>query len=110
MEFWRFKVKKKEIKDLAKKELSRLSFPGDWMTNELEEDGDSLRRSFRNSDYYTSRDGEEDDDWPDFTGQSEALAKATRHFSQEVLDFYNIEVYDEGEKSWFAVELTPKKK
>lgn len=97
------------IKEQAKKELARLSSPGDWMSGEVEEDGGELRRSFRNSDFYTSRPGEEDDDWPDFTGEQEALAKATRHFSKEVLDFFVINVYDEGEKSWFVVELTPKK-
>lgn len=97
----------KLIKDQAKKELSRLSFPRDWMSNDLEEDGKTLRRSFRNSEYYTSRDGEEDDDYPEFTGESEVLAHAKRHFSAEVLAVYSIHVYDE-EKSWFTVELDEK--
>lgn len=97
------------MKEQAKKELSRLKFPGDWMSNDLEDEGRELRRSFRNSDFYTSRPGEEDDDWPEFTGEAEVLRLARRHFSQEVLEVYDLSVYDEGEKSWFAVVLTEKK-
>lgn len=93
----------------AKKELISLKFPGDWMTNELEEDGRELSRSFRNPDFYTDRDGEEDDDWADFTGEAEVLKHCKRHFSDEVLQAFDLSVHDEGEKSWFVVILREKK-
>jgi hypothetical protein len=97
------------MKEQAKKELSTLKFPGDWMSNELEEDGPELSRSFRNSEFYTDRPGEEDDDWAEFTGEAEVLSRCRRHFSAEVLATYDLSVYDEGEKCWFAVVLREKK-
>ena len=97
------------MREQAKKELSSLKFDGDWMTHEVEEDGRELRRSFRNSDFYTDRDGEEDDDWADFTGEAEVVRLCKRHFSDAVLAAFDLSVYDEGEKSWFVVSLTEKK-
>jgi hypothetical protein len=103
-------MKKKDLQDLAHKELSSLSFPGDWMTQEINQEGESLSRSFRNSDFYTDREGEEDDDWANFTGERKVIEIATRHFSQEVLDNYDMLVEDEGEKCWFYVELRKKER
>lgn len=97
------------MKEQAKKELERLKFPGDWMVQDIEDDGGEIRKSFRNPDFYTSRPGEEDDDWPEFTGEKEVISRCERHFSKEVLEAFELEVYDEGEKSWFAVVLREKK-
>jgi hypothetical protein len=97
------------MREQAKKELSRLKFPGDWDSQALEEDGRELRRSFRNSNFYTARPGEEDDDWAEFTGQREVMDLCQRHFSEAVLQAFDLSVYDEGEKSWFVVVLREKK-
>lgn len=97
-----------EVKKSAIKELSRLSFPHDWESGDVLEEGLSLFRSFRNSDFYTERPGEEDDDFADFTGEAEALKIVNKYFSQKTLEHYRISVEDEGEKSWFRVTLDPK--
>ena len=100
--------KNKAIKEQALKELNSLRFDGEIGKSEIEQDGDSLRRSYRNPDFYTDRDGEEDDDWAEMTDEGQALRSAKNHFSEEVLEIYDVDVVDEGEKCWFYVELSLK--
>ena len=97
----------KTIKDKAKTELTKLSFPRQWMAeDDLEDEGKFLRRSFRCPEYFTS--GREDDDDPEFTGRDEALVHAKKHFSSDVLNQYSLSIYNEGEKSWMVVSLKKK--
>lgn len=98
-----------DIKQKAMEEMNSLKFAGDDDRDEKSEFlDDDITRSFRNSDFFESRPGEEDDDWPVFTGKSEVINKSTSHFSKEVLDAYTVTAYDQ-EKEWFTVQLRKKK-
>lgn len=56
---------------------------------------------YRNSDFFTSRDGEEDDDHPNFTGY-DAIEKKIVFALQ--LHSNEFEIEDE-EKSWFTIRI-----
>lgn len=100
------------MSDLARKaleELNQLKFDGDEDSGTAEDMGNrDLMRDFRNSDFFTSRPYEHDDDFPNFTGKSDVVRKATAFFSSEVLGAYTLEA-DDQEKGWFTLYLRKNK-
>lgn len=97
-----------DIKQKAIDELNKLQLEGDYdrdsSVNVFEE---CLSRNFKNSDFFTPREGEEDDDHASFTGRDLVLKIANNHFSQVVLDNYSLKAGDQ-EKDWFTIYLKKK--
>lgn len=99
----------KDLREKAKEELSKIRFPNEWNSDSVrEESNGSLERSFRDDSFYTSRRDEEDDDFPNFTGEKDVLKFLKLKLSDDVLNAFDIELYDQ-EKCWFSVVLVPKK-
>lgn len=68
--------------------------------------GNTIEKSYRNFDFFTSND--EDDDWPDFTGESKAKKIVEdKLLALKLLDKVKVELNDD-EKSWFTVYVTLK--
>ena len=74
---------------------------------ETHSDG-TISRAYRAHHFFTPREGEEDDDNPDFTGGREAQAEVERKLGPAILEKFKVSVGDAGEKSWMNVTLTPK--
>lgn len=94
-----------EINKKALEQLNKLSFDGDDDSGVAESFGSGFTRDFRNSDFFSSRYG--DDDFPEFTGKKKVLELAHRAFSSDVLEEFKLEV-DDQEKSWFTLYLRKK--
>jgi len=93
-----------EIKNIQT-QLKRMIRPD--MTQQIStwkgKDGEWWDLSFRAYDFYTSRPGEEDDDWPEFTGYKKLLKMIT-----PVLKGIGYSIQD-SEKSWFSINVKVKK-
>lgn len=72
-----------------------------------ERDG-SITLDYRDQDdrYFKSRPGEEDDDWPDFTGGA-TVRKIVADVFKDISKDVKIEV-SPGEKSWISIRIIPK--
>jgi hypothetical protein len=93
-----------EINDIYAK-LKRLIRPDmtDQITLNKWKDEEWWDLQFRAYDFYTPRPGEEDDDWPDFTGYKKLIKMIS-----PVLKGIGFSVED-SEKSWFSINVKKKK-
>jgi hypothetical protein len=73
------------------------------MTQKITQNGDWWDLSIRDSAYFTPRPGEEDDDWPDFTGEKELRRKLNPILKG--LDW----TYSPEEKDWITILIKAKK-
>lgn len=90
-----------EARDLLKKIKSRLR--PDMIDNAIRKNGQDWDLMIRDGRYFTSRPGEEDDDWPDFTGEKDLLKQL-----KPILK--GIEwTYSPEEKDWITISLKAKK-
>ena len=84
-----------------KYELKQMRIPHSMKDGPDDIGGGWIAMEFRNHDFFTQ--GEDDDDWPEFSGYSKVVKLVERHFSTQLrkkqIDF---EV-EESEKSWFTV-------
>lgn len=77
---------------------------GGYMKQEPEQNGDWWDLMIRADQYFTSRPGEEDDDWPDYTGHKE-VEKIVKRL---IPDTFQYEITPE-EKSWITISIKPRK-
>jgi hypothetical protein len=76
---------------------------------EIDEKYNTIEKSFRSDEYFESRIGEEDDDFPIFTGKKEVIEEVIFQLGKDITDNYNVQAHDQ-EKSWFTIVLSLKKK
>jgi hypothetical protein len=87
-----------ELLNLIKRQLRP-----DMIRPSVEQNGPWWDISIRDYQYFTPREGEEDDDWPDFTGQKDLLKRL-----KPVLKGIEFTVSPE-EKDWITISLKAKK-
>ena len=94
-------VTRDEAKSLLKRIKSALR--PDMIMHSVEQNGPDWDLMIRDSRYFTSRPGEEDDDWPDFTGEKDLLRKLNPILK-------GIEwTYSPEEKDWITISIKAKK-
>lgn len=72
---------------------------------EVRKNGESFEISFRDDKYFTSRPGEEEDDWLEFTGYDTVLSIVEDKF-KHLLDQVEISIQS-NEKSWYTIQVMP---
>jgi hypothetical protein len=69
------------------------------MEHEVQKNGPDWGFSIRDDRYFTGRPGEEDDDWPDFTGEKEFMRKM-----KPIMRGYDWS-YSPEEKDWISISV-----
>ena len=83
--------------------LNSLRFPHQENADEAEVRKNSVSRNFRSGEYFTSRDHEEDDDNPRFTGRKDVIEHVKSRMPSDLKDA-KINAYEQ-EKEWFTVQI-----
>lgn len=83
------------------KSLTRILGPDGHAEPELTQDyrGTRVSVGYRNYSLFSNRRGEEDDDWPEMTGEGKVQAILAREFPANKFSF------SEDEKKWYTVEV-----
>lgn len=71
--------------------------------DKAEIEGKFVNASYRNRDMFSARDGEEDDDQPNFTGDS-AVQKIVDSAFKSIKDKVKV-TFGPDEKSWFSINV-----
>jgi hypothetical protein len=98
------KTSKTELIEKARAFLSNFRFKRQEAADGVEVEGKTISRSFRVYDFFESREGVEDDDGPNFTGEKEARAQLISAMPDE-LKKCELSIDDNQEKAWFSVSI-----
>lgn len=83
--------------------MDSLKFDGQEEVENTVVENWGVHRTYRNTDFFTSRPYEEDDDFPMFTSKAEVLKRVKDHFAR-VLKDVKISAREQ-EKGWFTVSV-----
>jgi hypothetical protein len=100
-----FEAKKGVDRDTASELLKKIKMAlrPEMIRPSVEQNGPWWDISIRDYQYFTPREGEEDDDWPDFTGEKALLRKL-----KPILKGIEF-TYSPEEKDWITISLKAKK-